>query len=416
MNKQLLKQYVENGGNCVNLGRFLNAKDYATYQWVLDQTPWLNNVKFNERVYCILNDITSQKLNAFGKPATFKNIFCGYITKEYTLNRQLKKQQRLAAQQAKPKYVTPTKLELVSRRTQRRNPELYLPTAVKDIDYVECPISGIRMHMITSKHIINNLNMTVEQFNQKFPDIVKTSQTHINAIKRGIQTVDPTTGLTKHRIGVIKAQETLNQVDENGISGQQKKGQKTRATHMSKIDEFGRTGYQKQVHGRLTTILPNGLTVEQNAHLKQKDTLIQRGKTGTGGASKQSKKALAPILNYLNESNIKYYFDKTEYGIKDPITKVYYFWDLVISDYKIAIEYQSMAWHADPTMSNDQWNTWKPPRGKLKTANEVLAYDYQKAKSLFENRKIVTFFVWEKSQTQDIENILCLLKTQNTKF
>ena len=416
MNKQLLKQYVENEGNCVNLGRFLNKKDNATYQWVLDQTPWLNDVKFTERVYCILNDITGQKLNAFGEPATFENLFRGYVTKEYTLNRQLKKQQRLAEQQAKPKYIKPTKLELVARRSQRHNPELYLPTAVKDINYVECPISGIRMHMITSKHIINNLNMTVEQFNQQFPNAKKTSQAHINAIRQGVQSIDPTTGLTKHRIAVIKSQETLNQVDENGLNGYQKKGQKTRATHMSKIDEFGRNGYHRQVQGRLTTILSNGLTVEQNAHLKQKETLIQKGKTGTGGASKQSIKALNPILNYLNESNIKYYFDKNEYGIKDPVTNVYYFWDLVISDYKIAIEYQSAAWHADPTMTDNQWNTWKPPRGKLKTAKEVLAYDYQKARSLFENRKIITFFVWEKSQTQDIENILCLLKTQNTKF
>ena len=245
MNKQLLKQYVENGGNCVNLGRFLNATDNATYQWVLDQTPWLNDVKFNERVYCILNDITSQKLNVFGEPATFENIFRGYITKEYTLNRQLKKQQRLAAQQAKPKYVKPTKLELAARRSQRRNPELYLPTAVKNIDYVECPISGIRMHMITSKHIINNLNMTVEQFDQQFPDIVKTSQAHVNAISQGVRAVDPITGLPKCKIAQIKAQETLTQVDENGINGYQKKGQKTRATHMSKIDEFGRNGYSR---------------------------------------------------------------------------------------------------------------------------------------------------------------------------
>ena len=75
-----------------------------------------------------------------------------------------------------------------------------------------------------------------------------------------------------------------------------------------------------------------------------------------------------------------------------------------------------MAWHADPTLTEDLWSSWKPPRGKLKTATEVLTYDYDKARSLYKHRGFVTYYVWEKSHKQDIENILCLLKTLNTKF
>lgn len=298
------------------------------------------------------------------------------------------------------------KLTEFIKRNKKRNQHLYAVGTVAGYDYVVCPISGERLNMIKENYIIKILGMKIEDY----PPIQKICTKRKENIKTGLQKIDSSTGLTKYELGQCKARNILKQVDVNGVSGYARKGQKTRATHMSNIDEFGRNGYQRQVDARLTTVLENGLTIEQNAHRKQKETLIQNNKTGTGGASKQSKKVLDPVITFLKENNINYYFDKQEYGIKDVETGNYYFWDLTIPDRKIAIEYQSSAWHADPTLSESEWNVWQPPKGKKRTAHEVLTYDYTKARSLYKNRGIVTYYVWQKTQKINIEEILCLLK------
>jgi hypothetical protein len=81
----------------------------------------------------------------------------------------------------------------------------------------------------------------------------------------------------------------------------------------------------------------------------------------------------------------------------------------------IAIEYQSNAWHANPFLSDAEWKNWKPPRGKKKTADEVLKYDYDKAKSLYKHRGYLTYYIWQKFEKENIEEILCLLKTLTMK-
>lgn len=307
------------------------------------------------------------------------------------------------------------KLNDFIKRNQKRNIDLYNSDCVEGIDYVVCPASRQRLSMIKKSYIERILGLTVEEYDQLYPGARKISQRRQHNIKHGLKKIDSATGLTKYELGQQKARKILKSTDKYGISGYKKKGQKTRATHMSRIDDFGRNGYRRQADARLTTVLPNGLTVEQNAHIKQKESLIKNHKTGSGGASKISKKALQPIIELLDYNNIKYYFDKTEYGIKDPDFGNYYFWDLTIPDFGMAIEYQSSAWHANPTLFEDKWDNWKPPRGKLRSAAEVLQYDYNKARSLYKHRGIVTYYVWQESESIDKDNILCLLKTLITK-
>ncbi len=309
-----------------------------------------------------------------------------------------------------------TSIEKFKKRNRRRNAHLYHSGLIQGIDYIVCPVSNARMLNIRSTYITKILGMTVEYYDNKYPNIQKSCQSHKNNIKNGLRKIDSVTGLTKYQIAQIKAKQTLSKTDENGISGYKKKGQKTRNTHLNKIDKFGRNGYRRQADYRLTTFLSNGLTIEQNAHIKQKETIIKNNKTGSGGASKLSKKALEPILIFLNKEKINYYFDKKEYGFKDPDTGSCYFWDLTIPEFKMVIEYQSSAWHANPTLSEEEWKKWRPPKGKKKTAEEVLKYDYDKAKSLYKNRGYLTFYIWQKSQKENIEEILCLLKTLNMKY
>lgn len=298
------------------------------------------------------------------------------------------------------------------KRNQKRNQHLYASDTVQGYDYVVCPISGERLSMIKSSYIINVLGMKIEEY----PVIQRICDKRIQNIKNGLKEIDPKSGLTRYEIGQTKARQVLKKIDSDGSSGYQRKGQKTRATHLTRIDNLGRNGYRRQADLRLTTVLENGLTIEQNAHRKQKETLIRNKKSGSGGASKQSKKVLAPLIELLEKNNIKFYFDFNEYGILDPESGNYYFWDLTIPDFKITIEYQSSVWHADPSLSESEWASWKTPKGKQRTAVEVLTYDYNKARSLFKHREIVTYYVWEKTQENDIEEILCLLKTLIMKY
>jgi len=309
-----------------------------------------------------------------------------------------------------------TKLETFIKRNRRRNAHLYLPGLVDNVDFITCPVSNERLLVIKTTYIIKILEMTVDEYDNLYPGVRGMSPAFLTNIKNGLAVLDEATGMSKYETAQIKARATLRQVDHTGKSGYKRKGEKTRNTHMNKVDELGRNGYRRQANYRLTTVLPNGLTIEQNAHVKQKATLMKNNISGTGGASKASIKALTPIINLLSEHNVIFYFDKQEYCFKDPDTGNHYFWDLTIPSINATIEYQSNAWHADPAMPDNLWDTWKPPRGKTKTAAEVLEYDYNKARILHKHRGFVTYYVWENTYKQDVEDILCLLKTLNMKF
>jgi hypothetical protein len=308
-----------------------------------------------------------------------------------------------------------TKLQAFIKRNRIRNADLYSDDKIELIDYVYCPLSGCRMVNMT-KYITDTLDMTHSAYDALYPNNVKVAQSLSKRIQKGVQAIDPETGLTKYELGQRKARETLATPDENGETGYDKKGKKTKATHLSKVDENGRNGYQRQAHGRVTTILENGLTVEENAHIKRQETINQTNVTGTGGASELSKIELKPILEYLDSNDIKYYFDKTEYAITDRDTGKNYSFDLTISQFKMAIEYQSKAWHSNPAWSDEKWNNWKQPLGVSKTPEACLEYDYTKAKSLYKERGYITYYVWQDSSKADIEGILCLLETMNTKY
>jgi hypothetical protein len=405
--KQQLTDLIVSSGNCVNLGRSMKVKHQALYTWVFDNTAFIPaDSKFTERLYCIANNILAHVQNEDGTKARFINMFRGYAIKPLPM-------QNPPLKGRPPKR---TNLQNYITRNNKRNKHLYEATAILGLDYVICPATDTRKSMIEAKYINTVLGMTVEQYDQLYPNIQKVCTARINNIKAGVNVIDDATGLTKHQISVEKSKVALSQVGADGKSGYARKGQKTKATHLANVDELGQNGYERQAHGRLTTILPNGLTVEENAHIKQKETMIANNIGGTGGASKISKKKLKPILDFLFDNEISFYFDDTEYGIKDTDTQQYYFYDLTILAYNITIEYQSNAWHSNPSWDDARWDKWGTPKGKIVTALESLNYDYNKARSLYKFRNIVTYYVWEDTADQDVRDILCLLQTTNTKY
>jgi hypothetical protein len=310
------------------------------------------------------------------------------------------------------------KIEQFVKRNRYRNNHLYGSKLTEGIDYIVCPVTKERLSMIKKSYIERVLGMTVEHYDELYPGIRGVSVARKDNIKKGLKQVDPISGKTKYQLAQEKAKNTLSKLDEFEVSGYKRKGQKTRETHLKNIDKFGRNGYRRQADARLTTILPNGLTVEQNAHIKQKRTLIKNiedNKKVGRRASKSSIKFLTPIIELMTDNNIKFYFNETKFGIKDPSSEKHFFFDLTITELSIAIEFQSSAWHSNPSWDDTKWNNWCPPCGKLISAADALAYDYYKARVLYETRGITTYYVWEDTALQDVKDIICLLKTLITK-
>lgn len=415
-NFETLQQMVASNGNCVNLGRHIQHVCPDLYNWVIATTPFLNhrtNVKFNERVYCILNHISAPKLNAWGQPARFVNLFIGYSLKEITKTRAMNKK---PPQAKRPKdKVNLSKIQQFSLRNRKRNKHLYAPDLVEGVDYLVCPVSQERVCMIRSDYIRQVLEMDPAEYWQRYPHLPKTSQKRQDNIKQGLAKIDSETGVTKHEKGIQKAQVTKTTPDSCGQTIYQKIGKKTRAAHMSNIDEFGRNGYQRLAYYRTTALLPNGSTVEQEAHRKRAERIAALGvRHRRYGASQISKKILAPILQYCMDNNMQYYFDSNEFVVRDTNHQRNYLYDLVIPEVDMVIEYQSNRYHPWPTMSAVEWNTWIDPYSHL-TADQKHSYELTKARAIFQKHGYRMWYVWETSYQTDIEDILCWLTTVNTK-
>ena len=138
-----------------------------------------------------------------------------------------------------------TKLEKFKKRNRRRNSTLYNDGMVEGVDYIVCPVSNERLSMIKSSYIEKVLGMTVEEYDRLHPNVRGVCKARVKNIKKGLKKLDEDTGMTKHELSCVKAKETLSEVGEDGLSGYQRKGRKTRETHMSNVDQYGRNGYSQ---------------------------------------------------------------------------------------------------------------------------------------------------------------------------
>lgn len=142
------------------------------------------------------------------------------------------------------RIIMATKLEEFIKRNRNRNADLYQVGLIENIDYVYCPISDCRM-VSMGRYITETLGMTHDEYDRLYPNNVKIAQSLSKRIKKGVQEIDPVTGLTKYELGQKKARETLSTPDENGVTGYDKKGKKTKATHMSNVNAHGQNGYSQ---------------------------------------------------------------------------------------------------------------------------------------------------------------------------
>lgn len=172
-----------------------------------------------------------------------------------------------------------TKLEEFIKRNRKNNADLYQAGMVENVDYVYCPISECRM-INMGRYITETLGMTHEEYDALYPNTVKVAQSLSKRIQKGVQTIDPVTGLTKYELGQQKARVTLSTPDENGETGYDKKGKKTKATHMSNVNAHGQNGYSqlasKAIINGNNTKIEKGLImpVEQRSEFKRYSALV----------------------------------------------------------------------------------------------------------------------------------------------
>ncbi len=245
-NKQVLQHLVNNNGNCVNLGRTMLANNKILHTWVIEETSWMqNNVSFNERVYCILNNINTPVMSAWDKPAIFVNLFKGYSLRHATKKRNDAFVQKQSTRTPRVPYVKPTSLEAFVKRNRIKNKHLYEDGMVENVDYISCPLCNERLIMLSELHLKKCHGIDNEILEQSHPNYPRSCEARLNRISVSLKVIDEETGLTKHEKAMTKAKESLSTPDEFGVTGYQKLGNKTRETHMNNIDEHGRNGYSR---------------------------------------------------------------------------------------------------------------------------------------------------------------------------
>jgi G:T-mismatch repair DNA endonuclease (very short patch repair protein) len=305
-----------------------------------------------------------------------------------------------------------TKLEEFQKRNKKRNARLYDGDAIVGIDYIVCPASGERLSLIKTNYITNVLEMTVAHYDELYPGVRQVvSKSRVTNISNGLKVVDPVTGKTKYELSQDSAKQTLSKIGDDGLTGYERKGQSTRATHMAAIDENGRNGFERLVFNRKNTFLEDGLSVEQHSHIKRNSKRASGEYKRIRAASKASKKALRPLIEHLELHGVRYYFDETEYGIRDTESNKHYFFDLVVPEYNIAVEFQGKAWHSNPSWDNDQWDSWTRVKGDRIKSCESIKYDYDKARALYRERGYATYHIWEDSVNTDMALLISYINT-----
>ncbi|MFM2010810.1 MAG: Tenacibaculum phage PTm1 [Bacteroidota bacterium] len=99
--------------------------------------------------------------------------------------------------------------------------------------------------------------------------------------------------------------------------------------------------------------------------------------------------------------NLNCLYGKNEYFLYDNVNKKIYFYDFVIPEKKIIIEYHGSFWHAD---SNKSKENWKNP---IYTYEESLQKDKEK-KRIAEEAGFLYFVVWDyqRNNQETIKNLL----------
>lgn len=136
------------------------------------------------------------------------------------------------------------KLEKFKKRNRRRNKHLYKKGLKEGYDYIICPVSKERISMIKSSYITKVLDMSVEEYDKKYPNQQKCCKKRGENLSKGLKKINPKTGIRRSIEIQQKARKTLTKIGEDGLTGDEKRAIKTKESNFNNIVD-GKNGYQR---------------------------------------------------------------------------------------------------------------------------------------------------------------------------
>lgn len=204
------------------------------------------DAKFTERLYCLVNDIDQQdfKFDCYKRGYTT----IPYISKQ---EKELEKQAleaeflKLANRLNSDDLKFGKKLYSYKKKHIENHKDLYdLDESLNGIDYIFEPVLEIRSPMVKKNYIEKVLRMDVKEYDKLYPGVRGRCQSSIEKIIV-IQNTPDENGITPHQKSVDNTKIKLSEIGDDGLTGYERKGIKTKNTHMSNLDENGQNGYHR---------------------------------------------------------------------------------------------------------------------------------------------------------------------------
>jgi len=211
----------------------------------------------------------------------------------------------------------------------------------------------------------------------------KKSQQAKNVIEKMKQQIDPVTGMNRWELSRSKSRLTNS---KKSLAQKQNTIAK-RNESMNKMNPISGLTLREEAGRKIGQALTTpdkitGLTPAQHRAKKNLENAAWLNSSKRGRASKESLLLFDQLIEYCDTQGIDWYCGtrgKSEWWIKDDLGKVKFF-DFVLLDLKIIVEYNGETWHPNPyILSEDDWQSWTIPGGTV-SADEQYRRDYEKTK------------------------------------
>lgn len=371
--RQVLKEKIEtSGAKRISLEV---KSDEVLLDGLMEQTKFLNEkgeVSLSERIFCILNEFQEIKMcsNCGDKEVKFNGLGKGYSIYCSTKCMSNSKEIRVKSKNTiEDKYggVHFNATDEVKKKRKITNLEKYGVEHVLQSEDVRSKIEETNLKKYGHRTPLKN-----EDIKDKIKKTI-IKKYGVDNVSKSQEIKDLKTTTTFSNYGVLyplQSEEVRNKMEKTMVD-------RYGEIHSSHMDSANKKREQ---------------TWLDKYGVKNPLLLI-----GDNGVSKSSQELFWSIYNKLPE-NLKYktYFSELnkEFNIKNG--ELFYYYDFVISNKKIAIEFNGDYWHCNPKVYEPDFIH----EHIGKTAEEIWEYDYLKLEALKE-RGFEVYVIWESDYVKD---------------
>jgi len=140
---------------------------------------------------------------------------------------------------------------------------------------------------------------------------------------------------------------------------------------------------------------------------EEKLLILQKKLKSSKRYSKKSIYLFENVLQELKSEGIEFnkvYYGENEYYLYDHDNRTVRFYDLVIKDINLVVEYNGIQFHPKPSMTATQWKHWVNPITK-KGADFHYQLDLRK-KELATNKGFIYIVLWEDETFENLKSII----------